>query len=282
MRRLAALTLVAFLLAGTALASAGCGVQPVTLGIVAVAGISNLSEAVAPIAQAMAASLRREVVPRVYMSEGQLIEALGNGQCDTAIISAFAYATAHDRYGANVVLSGQHGNSSELRYELLTRPDTGISVPAQMIGKAVALPATEGTPEQRYLLTFLKRFGAGDKVASASGDQAALNALFGRTADVVAVSYGFRDSVRATVPDIDSRIRVVWISERVPYEAAAVAKAPRVSPADLSRAWQDIAGQDAFKSALRSLFGVDGFIPAVDADYAPAREAIQALGITIR
>ncbi|MGE5560217.1 MAG: PhnD/SsuA/transferrin family substrate-binding protein [Chloroflexota bacterium] len=282
MRRLTSLTVAVALLITVALITAGCGEKPVTLGIVAVPGIDNLAEAVAPIAQAMAGSLKREVIPRVYMSYGQLIEGLGNGECDTAVVSPFAYAVAHDRYGANVILSGLRRGESELRYEFLTRPDTGIVVPIQMAGARVALAAAEGTAEQQYLLTFLARFGATAQVTSHADDQAALAALLGRTADIAAVTFGFRDRLRATVPDIDAQVQVVWISERIPFEAVAVAKASHVAPTELARAWTEIAGQTAFKSALRTLYGIDGLQAAVDADYGPAREAVAALGIKIR
>lgn len=276
-----AVVVVALLVASVSL-GAGCRAKPVVLGVVPVEGIDNLSLEVAPLAQALAASLKREVIPRVYMSDGRLIEALGTGECDTAVLPAFAYVVAHDRYGANVVLRGLHGGVSELRYEFLTRPDTGIVGPNQMSAAKVAVPAAAGTPEQQYLLTFLKRYGAADKAVSLPDDQAAFAALLARTVDVAAVSYGFRDCTRLTMPDIDTKVQLVWISDGIPFEAVAVGRQAKAAPAAIQRAWLDLASKPAFVPALRALYGIDGLIPAADSNFAAARETVQTLGINIR
>lgn len=276
------MVLVAGLLVVTVGFGAGCRAKPVVLGVVPVSGIDNLSLEVAPLAQALAASLKQEVIPHVYMSNGQLIEALGAGECDMAVLPAFAYAVAHERYGANVVLRGLRGGLGELRYEFLTRPDTGIATPSQLAAAKIALPAADGTPEQQYLLTFLKRYGADGKTVSVADDQAAFAALIARTVDVAAVSYGFRDRLRPAMPDIDAKVQLVWVSDAIPFEAVAVARGAKASPTAIQQAWLALAGQPAFVPALRALYGIDGLIPGADADYAPAREAVQVMGIKIR
>lgn len=261
---------------------AGCRAKPVILGVVPVAGVDNLSTEVAPLAQALAALLKQEVIPRVYMSYAKLIEALGAGECDMAVLPAFAYAVAHDRYGVNVVLRGLHAGTGELRYEFLTRPDTGILALSQLATARVALPVAAETPEYQYLMTFLKRYGATGNPITVAGEQAAFAALIDKTVDVAAVSYGTRDRMRLSMPDIDAKVQLLWVSDAIPFEAVAVARAARASPAAIQQAWLALAGQPAFVPALRTLYGIDGLIPGTDADYAPARETVQALQIQIR
>lgn len=277
MRRLCVITLLAL-----SLLLSGCRQRPVVLGIVPAPGIENLSAAVAPLAQALAGALKREVTPRVYMSYGQLIQGLADGQCDTAVLSPFAYVTAHDGSGTEAILRGVHGTATELRYAFITRPDTGITLPAGLAGKRIAVPAASGSPEYRCLKSFLLRFGIADQPRAVADDQGAVDALLGRSADVVAVSSDSLARLRAAAPDFDSGIVVVAITEPIAFEAVAVSARPGAPAAELQQAWQGIAGQTAFQNVLHSLYGFDGLITAGDGDYAPARETVQRLAIKIR
>lgn len=266
---------------------------PVVLGLVPpTPAPDNLARAVAPIAQALAGQLGRQVVPRVYPSYGHLIDAIGRGECDMAVLTPFAYAAASLRYGAQVVLSGGRSSGDAPEYEFLARAGSPATVPAQLRGLRLAVPAAAGPLTDTYLRTFLLRFGLVDgesiRLVPVADEQTALNDLLAGTVDVAAVSRGLRDQLRAAQPTLDAQVQVVWIAERIAYEAVTVAPSARVSPAEVSRAWQaivtqaDTSGAPVFRNALRTLFGFEGLSVAVDPDYAAAREAVAALGMKFR
>ncbi len=228
--------------------------------------------------------LKYEVsVPTSYTA---VITAMGAGNVDIGWLSPIPYVIAHDRYGVEVVLTTVRDNSTKYWSFIIARKDSGIDRLADLKGKRFAFGdplSTSGTIYAKHLFrskgndpaTFFSNViyaGSHDRVVVAVyNKQVDAGAIYGGTSDDA------RSKVLKAIPDVNSKTHVIAKSIEIPNDTVSVRKGlPPAITKKIADGLLKIAASDEGRKAILSLYGIDGFVRAKDADYESVRTVARA------
>ena len=227
-------------------------------------------------------SFHLHVTPR----DGNVVDEIGSGQVDFAIVGTLSYLQAHERWGAKALARGLNaGGETTYRAAIVTRPDSPMGSLADLRGRSFAFGAPNSTQgnliprmmlaEEGIALTDLQRYEYMPSHAATAS--AVVNGRYeaGGMQDTLALALQGRGLVR-----------IVALSS--PYPSSGIMVSPRV-PADVAEAVRkallefDPLGRDA-----AGLYHWDrsemprGFAPAQDEDYAVLRQWASSFGLLTR
>ena len=228
--------------------------------------------------------LKYEVsVPTSYTA---VITAMGAGNVDVGWLSPIPYVIAHDRYGVEVVLTTVRDNSTKYWSFIIARKDSGINKLADLKAKRFAFGdplSTSGTIYAKHLFrskgndpaTFFSNViyaGSHDRVVVAVyNKQVDAGAIYGGTSDDA------RSKVLKAIPDVNSKTQVIAKSIDIPNDTVSVRKGlPPAITKKIADGLLKIAASDEGRKAILSLYGIDGFVRAKDADYESVRTVARA------
>lgn len=227
-------------------------------------------------------------VPASYTA---VITAMGAGTVDVGWLSPLPYVIAHDRYGVEVVLRTVRDNSDKYWSFIIARTDTGINKLTDLKGKRFAYGdplSTSGAIYPKHLIrasgfdpeTFFSNAiyaGAHDRVVmSVYSKQVDGGAIYG------GVKTDAREKVLKPLPDVMSKTHVIAKSIAIPNDTVSVRKG--LPPAIVKRitdALVVISKSEDGRKTIFDLYGIDGFVPAKDADYDSVRKVAKAENIKL-
>jgi len=282
--------LIVTLLAGLA---SGCRQGPDKLVMGFVAPSSAASPGGLPIAQAdiLAEAIKEALGIRIeifaFPTATELVKAIGTGQADIAVFNPFAYVSAHEASGAEVLFKAVTGGASETRSEIIVLAGGGPSTLAELRGKTFGFVDPASPSGYLFPAAYLVENGVvpSKDLAKAVflGDQvAAVRAVIEKTVQAAACAEGTRNLARIQIPDLDNLVTVIATTPPVPGTTIAVragldhALADRITQALLTA----INGGDG-RLAWRAITGADGIIEAQDPDYDFIRRAVELLGLDV-
>lgn len=290
-KSLIALTLVFVLLATSLLSACSGGKETkkdeLVLGFVPLIEQEKLIESVQPLADILTKAIGTKVKAFTAANYVGVVEALGSGQVDFAIIPPFAYVLAHKENGAEVLLTALNKKGQKsYRSEILVRADSDIKDVKDIKGKRVAFVDPSSSSGYIYPAAFLKLAGldldTDIKSIFAGGHDAAVQSLLTGDVDVACTYEGARLKLEKDYPDIMQKTRVLTYTEPIPYIAVVVRK-------DLPQATKDAIKNGVMKSLnegegkelTAKLFNLYGFAEATDKDYDPIRKVASVMDIKV-
>jgi phosphonate transport system substrate-binding protein len=258
------------------------------------------AQAVLATAQPLADALNRETglffdvsVPTSYTA---VIEAMGAGQVDVAWLATFAYVLAHDKYGAEVILSTVRQGSKTYRSQIVTRADSGIRSLQDLRGKKfafvdsasasgflypVALLAANNIDYKTYFAETVNAGGHDKVIIAVYNRQVDAGATFGNSIETGAPTDA-RTLVASTIPDVMEQIVSIAVTDPIPNDTVSVRRGldPNVT-ARIRSALLNLSDNPDGQKLLRDLYNINGLAEASNADYNSVREAARVLNLDL-
>ncbi|HPT72184.1 MAG TPA: phosphate/phosphite/phosphonate ABC transporter substrate-binding protein [Candidatus Cloacimonadota bacterium] len=226
-------------------------------------------------------------VPTSYAA---VIEALGTNEADIAWLATFAYILAHQKYGAEVVLTTVRNGLKQYRGQFVAKSDSKMSSIDDIKGKTIAYTDAASTSGYIYPSAILKQKGIEPgKTYFAGSHPAAILAVYQGTADVAAsfwsppdinnIPQDSRKTIVETYPDVYQKIKIIGFTDWIPNDTVTLRKGldPKMKE-KIVAALLDFASSSTGQKELKDLYQIDGLVPATDADYDIVRTTLKSLG----
>jgi phosphonate transport system substrate-binding protein len=249
-----------------------------------------------PVGDLLSAELKIPVEVSVPTSYAAVVEAMGANQVDVAWLAPFSYVIAHQKFGAEVILSSIRSGSKTYFAQIIVPADSPLKEVSELKGKKFAFVDSASASGFLYPSALLIRNGVDPKkdlaeVLNAGGHDKVVIAVYNKQVDAGAT---FGDSVengpqtdartlvRSTLPDVMEKVRVLAKTEPIPNDTVSVRKGlPPEFVKQVQAALLRVATGDAGKKALGDLYRIDGLSEAQDSDYDGLRRVAQVVGFDL-
>jgi phosphonate transport system substrate-binding protein len=254
--------------------------KQLVLGMIPSVESSRIVDTLQPLGDMLSDKLGIPVKTFVSTEYTGMVEAIGSGKVDIAMLGPAAMVQAHDRYGAQIVLASVRNGSTSYKSQFTVMCDSGIKNFSDLKGKTIAFVDPASASGYQFPYVFLKKHGINpDKDMTsifAGSHDAAMLALINGDVDVAATYNDVRDDLVKDYPDIMKKTCILGYSEPIPNDGVVVSK--NISPeltAKISQALIDIANSEKGKKLLETLINVTGFAPIKASAYDVVREVSQ-------
>ncbi len=227
-------------------------------------------------------------VPTSYAA---VVSAMGAGKVDVGWLSPLPYVIAHDQYGVRVVLRTIRDNSDRYWSFIIARTDTGINKLEDLKGKRFAYGDPVSTSGCLYARELIRSKGYDpdkffSQVIYAGAHDKVVMAVYNKQVDGGAIYGGVvsdaREKVADTIKDVMQKTKVIAKSAPIPNDTVSVRKGfPEALTSKLVDGLMKVAKSDEGRVAIMTLYGIDGFVKAKDADYDTVRKVAKAENIKI-
>ncbi len=230
-------------------------------------------------------------VPTSYAA---VIEAMGTNEADIAWLATFAYVLAHQKYGAEVVLTTVRNGLAKYRGQFVTQADSGIKKLEDINGKIIAYTDASSTSGYIYPSALLKKKGIKPKsYFFAGGHPQTILAVYEGKADVGCSFWSPEDengnpkdartAVLDTHPDVLKKVIPFAYTDWIPNDTVTMRKDfPKEMKEKIINALLELPKNPDGKKMLQSLLDIDDFIKAKDSDYDIVRETLKTLNIDVK
>ncbi|MDH3403704.1 MAG: phosphate/phosphite/phosphonate ABC transporter substrate-binding protein [Acidobacteriota bacterium] len=299
-------TLAGLVLGGVVLVMGGCGdgselaggrPEKLVLGLVPALEADKLIDNLKPLDEYLTRELGVAVESFVPQDYTGLIEALGSGQADIAMLPPFAGMLALERYGVETILISVRDGEARYRAQWMTadpafcdeppapRPNGLLACAAsiqKVRGKVVGF--TDPTSTSGYLFPALQLIEAGinpeediQSVFVGSHD-AAVIALLNGDVEVAAAYDDARTYILEEYPDIGSRVLPFAYSDWIPNDGVQVrGDLPTDVKESIKQAFLDLAREEEEipqeERLMYRLYEIDGFVEFEPGTYDPVKRA---------
>jgi len=227
-----------------------------------------------------------EVEADIVLSYTACIEQMAAGHFDAALLPAFAYVLAHDRYDVEVKLKAVRDGKATYRGEIIARTDSGIDTLEDLEGRTFGFTDPSSASGYLYPKTFLINEGI-------DPDADIAEYLFIGNHPMV-VEAVFQGRVDAGACFDDARLRLIDTEPQVMEDVKVIAYTPEIPSDTVSfRAgvkgpfWDSVIdalielSQEGEESVLFEIYEIEELVPAEDSDYDPIREMVETLDYDI-
>lgn len=227
-------------------------------------------------------------VPTSYAA---VVSAMGAGTVDVGWLSPLPYVIAHDQYGVKVILRTVRNKSDKYWSFIIARTDTGINKLEDLKGKRFAYGDPVSTSGCLYARELVRSKGEDpDKFFSnvifAGAHDKVVMAVYNKQVDAGAIYGGVvsdaREKVVGTIKDVMAKTKVIAKSAEIPNDTVSVRKdLPPALVKKITDGLMKVAESDEGRIAIMTVYGIDGFVPAKDADYDSVRKVAKTEKIEI-
>jgi phosphonate transport system substrate-binding protein len=243
------------------------------------------------------------VVTVAPSSEAALIEAMGRGDVHIAVLSPFAYVLAHQRGFADAALVSLRSGAGRYGAQFIANVDSGFTSyydaasGQNTADAAVALKQFDGkkpcwddpVSPSGYVIPagFLGEHGIRTKPAAfVQGHPTVVRAVYAK--GICDFGAGYIDartfpSLKQDFPDVMDRVVVIWrIPSIIPYDNISyAANLPEDIRQNLTGSFLTIMDREEGKTALRSVYQIEGLQAVEDTYYNELRVYLEASGIDL-
>ena len=264
------------------------------IGFVPSENVQEVMRNAEPLVAMLRRELKMDVVPFVATDYTGVIEAMRAKKLDAAFFAPGAYVLAEREAKARVILKVIRKGKGYFYAVIFTRKDSGIKSLQDLKNRTFAFGDPDSLSGSLYpKLMFLKEGINPDtffkRVYYAGGHDATVLAVFNKEVDAGATFANDRQGNDAAWdlflknPEERSQIQALAYSKPLPSDNIAVANGLDASLVNRLRlAFVHLSKTRSGLAQLRRLYGIDGFVPATPAEYAPIREVFERLGFKQR
>ena len=246
-----------------------------------------------PLGDLLSKEIDLPVEVSVPTSYAAVIEAMGANNVDVAWLAPFSYVLAHQKFGADVILSSVRSGSKTYRSQIIVPSDSPIKEVRDLKGKKFAFVDAASASGFLYPSALLKENGIDPKkdlgeVITAGGHDKVVIAVYNHQVDAGATFGDSAESgpptdartlVTSTLPDVMDKVKVLGKTEPIPNDTVSVRRGLTPDFVMKVRAGLlKIAESPEGKQALRDLYRIDGLAEASDKDYDGLRRVAQVVG----
>ena len=207
--------------------------KPLIMGLSPIANSEKLLEDTAPLHKMLGDNIGKPVEGYIATNYIGIVESLGTGSIDFALIPPFAYILANKKYGCEALLTsiGKHDEPGYYSV-LLTRTDSGINSVEDLKGKKVAFVDPSSTSGYIIPAVILKDHGVDpEKDVSyqfAGGHDKAIQLLINGDVDAVGTYESAITKFAKEFPEVKEKVKVLQKSDMIPGITLTVS--PKVDP----------------------------------------------------
>lgn len=230
-------------------------------------------------------------VPQSFIA---VVEAFGTKRADVAAINTFGYILAHEKYGAQAMLTVLRHGSSTYQSQFIAKADGPIKTLADLAGKKVAFVDPASTSGYLLPLKALKDKSIEPKeTVFAMKHDSVVSMIYQGQVDAGATFYSppskddkgvetiedARRLVLTQYPDVVSKIKIIDLSEPIPNDPIIFRKdMPEEMKTKISEAFMAFVATPEGKAAFKEIYGVTEIKKSSDAEYDSVRNMLKALG----
>jgi phosphonate transport system substrate-binding protein len=227
------------------------------------------------------------VKANIVLSYPACIEQMAAGHFEAALLPAFAYVLAHDRYDVRVVLKAVRKGSATYRGEIITRVDSGINTLEDLRGRTFAFTEASSASGCLYPKTFLIANGIDPDVDLAEygfvggSHPAVVEAVYQGRFDAGACFDDARLRLLETEPDVMEEVKVIAYTPDIPSDTVSF-RAGLEGPF-YDRLTQGLIelSKEGEEGPLYAIYEIEELVPAQDSDYDPIRQMAETLNYDI-
>tara|TARA_B100000749_G_C18450166_1_gene476202 strand:- start:37834 stop:38745 length:912 start_codon:yes stop_codon:yes gene_type:complete len=218
-----------------------------------------------------------------------VVEAFGTSRADVASVNTFGYILAHEKYGAEALLTVERFGHTDYKGQFITRSDSKISSISDIAGKKIAYVDPASTSGYLLPATMLKK--ASIKPAEmmfATRHDNVVTMVRERQVDVGATFYSppeegkIQDARRLVLtqfPEIEKEVKILELTDAIPNDPIVFRKGmPAEMKTEIQEALLAYVGTEEGKANFHEMYGVTNFTKATDKNYDGVREILKSLG----
>jgi phosphonate transport system substrate-binding protein len=225
-------------------------------------------------------------VPNSYIA---VVEAFGTRRADVSTLNTFGYVLAHEKYGAEVLLTSVRYDSPTYRAQILARADGPVKKLSDINGRKFAYVDPAST--SGYLLPkklFKDKNIKPKETVFAQRHDNVIIMIQNRQVDAGATYYtppakgeiqDARRLVLKQIPDVEKKIKIIELTGEIPNDPIVVRKdLPPEMKEKIAEAFIKFVATSGGKETLNEIFAITALKRATDKDYDGVRQMMKELG----
>lgn len=270
----------------------GCGKKkeeekPLVMGLVPLSNSEKLIEETTPLHNMIAEKVGRKVEGFIATNYIGVVEALGTGTIDFALIPPFAYILANKKHGSEALLTSLNKNDEPGYYSvIIARNDIGVEKVSDLKGKKIAFVDPSSTSGYIFPAVILMDNGIDIekdiKYQFAGGHDKALQLLINGDVDAIGTYENAFQKFAKEFPEIETKTKIIEKSDLIPGVTLTVSSTvDEETKNKIKSAFISITEDKEGQELLLKLFGLKGFQEADKNNYDNIRVKLEKLGIDI-
>lgn len=261
--------------------------KPLIMGLSPIANSEKLIEDTAPLHKMLGNEIGRSVEGFIATNYIGVVEALGTGTIDFALIPPFAYILANKKNGTEALLTsiGKHDEPGYYSV-LIVRTDSGIEKVEDLKGKKVAFVDPSSTSGYIFPAVILKDHGIDIErdvtYQFAGGHDKAIQLLVNGDVDAIGTYESAITKFAKEFPEIESKVKVLEKSDLIPGITLVVSsKIDDATKQKIKDAFIKVTSTKEGQELTLKLFGIKGFEEADINNYKLIEDKLNKMGIDI-
>lgn len=269
----------------------GCGKKkeekPLVMGLVPISNSEKLIEETAPLHNMIAKKVGKNVEGFIATNYIGVVEALGTGTVDFALIPPFAYILANKKHGSEALLTSLNKDNEPGYYSIIiARNDRGIEKVSDLKGKKIAFVDPSSTSGYIFPAVILMDNGINIendiKYQFAGGHDKALQLLINGDVDAIGTYENAFKKFSKEFPEIETKTKILQKSDLIPGVTLTVSsKVDPETKEKIKAAFASVVEDKEMQDLMMKLFGLYGFQEADKNNYDNIRVKLEKLGIDI-
>ena len=261
--------------------------KPLIMGLSPIANSEKLIEDTAPLHKMLGDEIGRPVEGFIATNYIGVVEALGTGTIDFALIPPFAYILANKKNGTEALLTsiGKHDEPGYYSV-LIVRTDSGIEKVEDLKGKKVAFVDPSSTSGYIFPAVILKDHGIDIEkditYQFAGGHDKALQLLVNGDVDAIGTYEDAITKFAKEFPEVTEKVKVLQKSDLIPGITLVVSsKVDDATKQKIKDAFLKVTSTQEGQDLTLKLFGIKGFQEANVDNYKLIEDKLNKMGIDI-
>ncbi len=229
-------------------------------------------------------------IPTNYIS---VVEAFGSSRADIGVMNSFGYLMANEKYGASAKLKVIRHGVEYYQGQIIAHVDSGIETVKDLEGKKFAFTDPSSTSGYMFPLKIMmdNNVNLGNQTFAIKHDNV-VTMVYQKQVDAGATYYSApsadgkirdaRDRVKTQFPDVEDKVKIVTITEKIPNDPFVFRKdLPQEVTDKFIAAVKKYIKTENGKRIFKNIYSVGGLVDAKDSDYDALRELIKSININL-
>jgi phosphonate transport system substrate-binding protein len=227
------------------------------------------------------------IVTNVATEYAGVITAMCNGEAHVGALNTFGYVLANEQGCADVGLTSVRFGTTTYAGQVITRADSGISSIEDLAGKTFCRPDPLSTSGWIIPSLALRAVGLDPEadlaqIVDAGGHDGVVTAVYNGDCDAGSTFVDARSNIADEYPDVNEVVIVIAESPPIPNDTISfIPSIPEDIRANIVAAFLELAGDDASRELLNSVYRWDGLQEVDDTFYDAFRQQLDAAGLDI-
>ena len=226
----------------------------------------------------------KSAIPASYVA---VVEAFGSNRADIAVMNSFGYILANSKFGAEAKLKTIRHGKDYYAGAIYVNNKSNIKALKDLAGKKFAFTDAASTSGYLFPLKIMNdaKVKLGNTTFAVKHDNV-ITMVYNGQVDAGAAFYSdpfdgkikdARERVLTQYPDVESKVSVLKITDKIPNDPFVFRKGMDKAMTDkIIAAINKYLSTEEGKTTFKTIYAVDGVVPASNKDYDGLRKVIKA------